>query len=77
MIDSVLKCEKVCRKSVEHGNKDLAFSDDNWLALKDLQETLLPAFVATKQLQGRELTLPDVCKIIDIAHSKSSELGNN
>lgn len=76
MIESVLKCEDFCRECAKHGNKELFLPDEDWLGLKCIQETLLPSFIGTKKLQTRELTLPDVRKIIHIAHTKTAELGN-
>lgn len=75
MIAALRKLEELCRECVEHGDDELIFSDDQWLKLKEIQETLEPAFVATKKLQTPDLTLPDIKKVIDIAQTRTHELG--
>jgi hypothetical protein len=75
MIGCLLKLESLCRDAVEHGNRELLLSDNQWLGLHEIEETLKPAYIATKNLQARQLTLPDVRKVIDIAHSHTSQLG--
>lgn len=75
MIKSVLKCETVCRDAVRHGNVELFLSDEQWTGLLEIRDTLKPAFIANKKLQARNLTLPDVRKILDIAHSQTAALG--
>ena len=75
MINDVLKTEKVCRDAARHGNADLKLPDADWKALHEINDTLQPAFIATKQLQAKDITLPDVRKFLCTALTRTANLG--
>ena len=75
MIVAVQKLEKLSRECVRHGDMELFPSNFEWSKLKEIEETLEPAFIDTKKLQTSNLTLSDIKKIMDIAQAKTHKLG--
>ena len=43
--------------------------------MKEIRETVQPAYLATKKLQTAGMTLPDIKKIIDITYTNTAALG--
>jgi len=76
MIESALKLKDLCQEAVHHGNSELLLPEDSWIALEEIRQTLEPIFVATKQLQAKNLTLPDVHKIVTVCWMKTAAIGN-
>lgn len=62
MTNRLLEAENVCRIAVQHGNTDLELSGEEWNGLEKIKETLEPAIIATKNLQTKNMTLPDIRK---------------
>ena len=76
MIDDLLKVRKVCEEAVLHGNTELVFSVGDWTALEEIRETMQPIYIATKQLQSKNVTLTDVRKITQVCWIKTAEIGD-
>lgn len=75
MISDLLSLRDICDEAVDHGNRDLFLSSEVWDGLVEIRLTLEPAFVATKSLQSKNMTLPDIRKVIKLCWLKTAEIG--